>query len=450
MNSPVTAEWKSSRLIQLIWPLIIDQILIVLIGIVDTVMVASLGEASVGGVSLVDSINVVVVSLFASLTTGGAVVCSQYLGRRENGNACDGAKQLIYVSTVISGLMGLMMFLWRMPVLRAVYGHIEHEVMIEAERYFFYTALSYPFIALSTSGAAVFRSMGNSRVGMWISFLINVLNFAGNSLFIYGFGWGVAGAAISTLVSRITAAVLLLILLKNSRGPINTRGIIHIRLLPSVIRSILKVAVPNGIEGATFQIGKLALARLVSVFGTAAIAGNALGNIFMTLGNLPGLAIAQALLTVVGQCIGAGDYEGAKRNTRRLMGFNYAAMITFNGLILLSMPLIFRLFGHSLSPESLAYGRLFGTIFCTAAMVIWIPAYCLPFALRASGDGKYTLVISAIAMWAARVGIAYLLAYVFGVGAVCVWISMVCEWVVRAAGYVIRWRGGKWREKRII
>jgi Na+-driven multidrug efflux pump len=220
--------------------------------------------------------------------------------------------------------------------------------------------------------------------------------------------------------------------------------------MPRIIRSILKVAIPNGLEGATFQVGKLALARLISVFGTAAIAGNAIGNIFMTLGNLPGMAIAQALLVVVGQSIGAGDYDGVKRHTGRLIRFNYVAMITFNGLILLAMPLVFRLFGTSLSPESIAYGKTFGTIFCTAAMIVWIPAYCLPFALRAAGDGKYTLVISTIAMWTARVGSAYLMAYAFGLGAVSVWIAMVIEWVFRATGYIWRWQSGKWQEKKVI
>ena len=413
-------------------------------------MVASLGEEAVGGVSLVDSINVVVVTIFSSLTTGGAVVCSQYLGRRDHGNASDAARQLIYISAASSGVLALAMLIWRMPVLLAVYGHIEQGVMTEAGKYFLYTALSYPFVALSAAGVALFRCMGNSQIGMWTSLLVNILNIAGNALFIFVFRWGVAGAAISTLISRIVATVLLFVLLTKSEGPINTGGLRQIRFMPSIINSMLKVAVPNGIEGATFQVGKLALARLVSTFGTAAIAGNAIGNIYMTMGNLPGVAISQALLIVVGQNIGAADYDEARANTKKLILMSYIVMGVFNGLNLLSMPLIFRYFGQSLSPESLAYGRLFGSIFCTAAIFIWIPAYSLPNALRASGDVNFTMIVSALAMWFIRVGVAYLLAYAFGVGAVCVWISMVCEWVARGAGYSIRWKSGKWQEKRVI
>jgi putative MATE family efflux protein len=433
----------------LIWPLIIDQILIVLIGIIDTVMVAPLGEAAVGGVSLVDSINVLVVNVFSSLTTGGAVVCSQYLGRRELPKASDSAKQLIYITILISGTLVLLMFPGRLLVLKIIYGHIDAGIMKEAEIYFFFTILSYPFIALYAAGSALFRAMGNSRVGMGISLLVNVLNAAGNAVFIYLCGWGVAGAAAATLTSRLVSALAVMYLLGNLKSaPISIRGIRSLRLLPSIIKSILRVAVPNGIEGASFQVGKLALARLVSTFGAAAIAGNAIGNIFMTMGNLPGMAIAQAMIPVVGQSVGAGDFEGAKRYTRKLMGYSYVTMISFNILNLLSMPLVFKLF--ALSEESLAYGRLFGTIFCTAAMVFWIPAYGLPFALRAAGDARYTMIVSTIAMWLIRVGVAYLLAYAFGVGAVCVWISMVCEWLFRGGGYIIRWKSGKWQEKRVI
>lgn len=449
-NTPSIAErWNNRALWQLVWPLVVEQLLAVTIGMVDTVMVTAVGEAAVSGVSLVDAINVLLIQLLAALATGGAVVASQYLGRRQVKEASQAGKQLMYTITAMAiGVMALTLA-FRNHLLGFVYGHVDPTVMGYAQDYLWLSAVSYPFIAIYNAGAALFRSTGNSRVSMFTALLVNVLNIGGNALFIYVFGMGTAGAALSTLISRAAAAgVLLFLLVRPHAGGIQLRGLLRFKFRPAMVGSILKIGVPNGLENSMFQIGKLLTARIVSTFGTAAIAGNALAGVLGTFGNLSGAAIGLALLTVVGQCVGAGDYESAKRYTKKLMKGTFASMAVVCALLALLARPILGVFNLSADATAIALRCLL--TFCVCGPFFWPQSFALPNALRAAGDAKFTMSVSVGSMWVFRIGSAFLLAYTFGLGVWGVWIAMVIDWVVRGGIFLWRWYSGRWRGKNVI
>lgn len=453
MSSPLSVpaeRWNNRALFKLVWPLVIEQLLAVAMGMMDTVMVASVGEAAVSGVSLVDSVNVLLINIFAAFATGGAVVVSQYIGNRQNKQASDAARQLFYGISAISLLIMLVSLVFRRGLLQLIFGNISPDVMQASETYFWVSAISYPFLAVYNAGAALFRSMGNSRVSMFISLLVNLLDVGANALFIYGFSWGVFGAAFSTFLSRVIAAVGIVWLLYRGSGhqPVSLKGLFRFKINFSLIRSILKIGVPNGMENSMFQIGKLLVARIVAQLGTAAIAGNAIAIAVATFANLPGAAISLALLTVVGQCVGGADYAGARRYTRKLMVVAFAAMaVTELGLLAASGPLL-GLFG--LSKEATEIAALCVTTHCILAVFLWPQSFSLPSALRAAGDVRFTMLVSIFSMWTFRIGLAYLFAIPMGLGVWGVWLAMTVDWAVRGTIFLWRWHNGRWQSKRLV
>ena len=305
---------------KLIIPLIIEQMLALSIGLFDTLMVSSCGEASVSGVSLVDSISVLLIQILSALATGGAVVCSQYLGKKMPEKAKLSAGQLMFIMLTSSGtVMILVLFLHRF-LLRTIFGQIEADVMDAAQIYFLISAISYPFLGVYNAGAALFRSIGNSKISMYTSLVMNVINIGGNAILIYGAGIGVMGAALATLIARMVSALVMVVLLSKKDNPlcITTPGCMHPQ--KDVIGKILKIGIPSGIENGMFQIGKLLVSSLTATFGTAAIAANAVANSIAGFANIPGIAIGLAMVTVIGRCIGAGEKEQAKWYSRKLLG----------------------------------------------------------------------------------------------------------------------------------
>lgn len=440
--------FSGKELKKLIVPLIIEQILAVSIGFMDTIMVSTVSEAAVSGVSLVDSISNLIIQIFAALTTGGAVVCSQYLGHGEKDKAKKSAGQLIFIMAALSCSVMVVMIAGNQKILRFIFGSIEDDVMKNASIYFLLSAVSYPFLGIYNSGAALFRSIGNSKVSMKTSAIMNVMNIGGNALMIFGFHLGVLGAAIATLVSRIFSAVVMMILLYRTDSVIKINRIRDLASEGNIIKKILQIGIPSGLENGMFHIGKLSVSSLISTFGTSAIAANSIASNVASFANIPGNAIGMAMITVVGRCIGAGDKKQAKSYTAKLMKIAYAGIIITNVLMYMGTGIIVGFF--NLSPEAVELSVQLLHSFVFAAILIWPLSFTLPNALRAAGDAKYTMGTSIFSMWAFRVVSSYFLAGTLNLGVIGVWIGMYIDWAFRSLLFVIRYFRGKWLDKKVI
>ncbi len=433
---------------KLIVPLMIEQLLAVSIGLVDTLMVSSVGEAAVSGVSLVDSISMLIIQILSALATGGAVVCAQYIGKKNVDEAKKSAGQLMFIMVVFSGAVMLFVLFGYRFLLRLIFGQISDDVMRSAEIYFILSAISYPFLGVYNAGAALFRSMGNSKISMYNSFVMNVLNIGGNAVLIYGLQMGVLGAAAATLFSRVVSSVVMTVMLCRKDNPLCINRIGCLKPQKSTIFKILSIGIPSGIENGMFQIGKLSVSSLTSTFGTASIAANAISSNIASFANIPGNAIGLAIVTVVGRCIGAGEKEQAKKYGRKLLFMAYVGIWLTNLALAFSAPALAGVFGLSEEATEIATRLLYS--FAACAVVAWPLSFTLPNVLRAAGDAKFTMGVSVFSMWVFRVISSYFIAGTLGFGVLGVWIGMYIDWFFRSACFVIRFCGGKWLNRKVV
>ena len=442
--------FSRDALIRLIVPLIIEQLLLMTVGMADTVMVTTAGEATVSGVSLVDNINTLIIQIFSALSTGGAVVVAQYLGRQETHSAKTAAKQLLYVMTGISAVLMILALIFRQHILSLIFGQVEPAVMDSALVYFLLTAAAYPFMGIYNAGAALFRAMGNSKVSMINSFIINVINILVNAILIFGFGMGAAGAGIGTLVSRIAAAVIIMVMLRHPGLTVQVDDIFHFEFNGSMIRRILFIGIPTGMENGMFQAGKLMVLNLITTFGTSAVAANAIANSISGVINVPGSAMGLAIITVIGRCIGAGDTRQAVHYTKLLVGCSYLSMLIMGSALFFSADFLVTLF--NLSPEAMAMASQVLKLCAIANMLFWPMAFTLPNSLRAAGDAVFTMVVSLTTMFVCRVALSYVFAcsWGLGLGMLGVWLAMFCDWIVRAVCFLWRYWRGSWKKIRVI
>ena len=442
----IQGEVKGRQLFSLLLPLMIEQILNSFMGTADTIMITTSGAAAISAVSLVDSINVMVVLIFSAMATGGAILCSQYLGHKNAEKAVYAGKQLILCVTFVSAVGTLALILLRTQILSLIFGSVEEEVMRNSEVYFFITALSYPFIALYNSGAAIFRSDGNSRLPMTVSTISNVLNIAGNAVLIFGFKLGVAGAALSTLGSRVFSALVILIFLKRTKQQIRIDRYFVKPDFP-VISKILGIGIPTGIENGMFQFGKLAIQSSVSTLGTAAIAANALTSVLESFSSQAPIGIGIALMTLAGQAVGADDTELAKKYIRKLTFFAFIAVTLSSLAVIAAVKPLTVISGMEADVALLAiHLSVFVHIIKPFA---WSWSFIPAYGMRAAGDVKFSMTLSTITMWTCRVALTTFLIRGMGSGPIGVWIGMSTDWAIRSVLFIIRFRSGRWLRHKI-
>ena len=437
----INIEFSDRDLRRLIVPLVIEQLLAITVGLFDSVMVSQVGEAAISAVSLVDTVNVLLVNAFSALATGGAVIAGQYLGRREAVKAGHSGAQLLLFMGEASLLIMMLFYLAKGFVLGVVFGQVEPDVAAYANTYYIIVEASIPFLAIYSAGAALFRVMGNSKISMWVSLLTNLINVAGNALLIFGLHMGVEGVAIPTLVSRAVGAVVIVALLRRPDLPLRVEKF-TLRHDKYVVKNILRFGVPNGLESSMFQLGKILLLSTVAVLGTASVAANAMGNTVCTFQCVPGNALGLAMVTVVSRCVGAGNYAKARFYTKKLMKATYFFMWAAIVLVLALLPLIMRL--YNVSDQAASYARQIIWMHGIAAAVLWPASFTLPQALRAAGDTRFTMVVSTVSMWTLRVGLGVLLGRFWGFGVLGIWMAMFADWALRMVFFLPRFLGHKW------
>ena len=440
--------FSNKQLVRLILPLLVEQLLVMLVGMADTIMVSAAGEAAISGVSIVNDVNNLIIAILTAIAGGGSVIVTQYLGNQDSENTKMSASQLITISFIISLAFGIICVALHSAILNLLYGSVDAEVMASAKVYFWITALSFPFLGVYNSSAALYRSMNKTSTTMKVSILMNIINVVGNFICVYMLHMGAAGVAWPTLVSRIVASIVMFGLCFDESAPISVTWSDILTWRQNIVSKILSIAIPNGIENGLFQLGKVLVSTFVATYGTIQIAANGVTNSLGVLCYTTEMAMQLAVVTVVGQCVGANDYDQARYYIRRMIIMSWIMAIINNVILYVASPLALKL--YSLQSETIQITETILGMECLAVAVFHALAFVLPTCLRAAGDAKYTMYVGVISMFAARVLGAYTLGTVMGLGVVGTRIAMYIDWVVRIIFFVIRYKSGKWTRYRAV
>ncbi|AGC67471.1 transport protein [Thermoclostridium stercorarium subsp. stercorarium DSM 8532] len=440
--------FSKKEMIKLMIPLVLEQILNATVGMADTLMVSAVGESAISGVSLVDNINTLLYTLFSALCNGGAIITAHFIGSHREEDARNSAANLIFSSGVVAFILGIVALAGNKFFISLFYGSIEQNVMHYARIYFFFSAFAYVFIALYNSCSSLFRVMGITRVSLLASVMANIINICGNALFLFVFNWGVVGIALATLIAKASSAMFMVsVLTKQDR-------IVYLDLKkifrPSwgMIKQIMSIGIPNGIESSLFQIGKVLVSGITAMLGTTAVAANAVAGTITNFAIIPGTAVSLAITTVVGQIAGAGDNKLAVKKARTLLLWSYLCMGITCMLLFALCPYIVSLYNLEEVTKDLALEII--KFFSIVCLLLWSPSFIIPSALRAVKEVKYTMVVSIASMWIWRILLAYVFAIHMDIGILGVWMAMGVDWLCRSICFYIRFFHGKWQNRPVL
>lgn len=440
--------FTNKELEKLLIPLVIEQILVMLVGVADTMMVSHAGEAAISGVALVDMLDYFIITVLSSVATGGAVVVSQYLGSRQKDRTNEAAGQLLFVSGTIATVVMIVCLLFHTEILKLLFGKIETDVMNACITYFVITAFSFPFLGIYNASAALFRSMRKTNVTMYVSVLMNVINIVGNAIGIFVFRAGIAGVAVPTLIARASAAILLTVLLCKKKYEVRLSFRLVFVPQKEYIQGILGIAIPNGLENGLFALGRVLVTGIVALFGTSQIAANGVANSIDQIAVMIVNAVNLAMITVVGQCMGAGEIEQAQCYTRKLMKVSYIGTAVLGGIICLILPVI--LWFYQLSDDAYRYACILVIMHNVLAVLLHPTSFNLANSLRAAGDVRFTMAVGISSMLLFRLGSGVLFGIILDLGVIGVWIAMGTDWLARSVLFTLRYQSGKWRTIQII
>lgn len=440
--------FSNKSLKKLILPLMIEQALLMLVGIADTVMISYAGEAEISGVALSAMVGYLIITVLSAVASGGAVVVSQYLGKREEENARRTAGQLFSIMILISVAIMAFCLLFSRPLLQLFFGSVEPEVMKAAHTYLVITACSFPFLGIYNASSALFRSMQRTGVIMKVSLLMNAINVIGNAIGIFVFHAGVAGVAVPTLISRMVAGVIMMALSFQRKHEIYITWRDLVAWNRERAARILKIAVPSGVENGLFALGRVLVTSIIALFGTTQIAANGVASSVNQIAVIATNTMNLAIIPVAGQCVGAGKYDQAAYYTKKLMKITYVIVGVMGGLVIVILPAILGFF--ELSEETYQLSAVLIISHNVMAFLLHPTSFVLSNSLRAAGDVKVTMYIGIGSILLFRLGTAVLFGIVLDMGVFGVWIAMGMDWLARSVAFTIRYRSGKWREARVI